>query len=61
MSPTFLAYAEHCSYGVKMPRLGTADGKKAVFPLPPLSEQKRIANAIDNCLSLLDAIIEPLA
>lgn len=28
MSGTFLAYAGRCSYGVKMPRLGTADGKK---------------------------------
>ena len=30
MSPTFLRYANKCSYGVKMPRLGTADGKKAM-------------------------------
>lgn len=28
MSPTFLKYANYCSYGVKMPRLGTNDGKK---------------------------------
>ncbi len=60
MSPTFLAYAERCSYGVKMPRLGTVDGKKAIFPLPPVSEQKRIANAVNNCLSQLEMLVESL-
>jgi type I restriction enzyme S subunit len=43
MSDFFLAYANKCSYGVKMQRLGTTDGKKALFALPPLAEQKRIA------------------
>ena len=38
MSPTFLRYANKCSYGVKMPRLGTADGKKAIILVPPLDE-----------------------
>ena len=56
MSPTFLKYANSCSYGVKMPRLGTADGKKAVFPLPPLDEQKRIIQQISNILAKLDII-----
>ncbi len=58
MSPTFLRYANHCSYGVKMPRLGTLDGKKAVFPLPPLNEQKRIADKINQLFSMLDSITE---
>ena len=58
MSGTFLAYANHCSYGVKMPRLGTADGKKAIFPLPPSSEQKRIVETIEFYFSQLNKISE---
>jgi type I restriction enzyme S subunit len=42
MSPYFVDYTIQCSYGVKMPRLGTVDGQNAFFPVPPLSEQKRI-------------------
>ena len=60
MSPTFLKYANSCSYGVKMPRLGTADGKKAVFPLPPLDEQKRIAQQVSNILVKMDIISNAL-
>ena len=61
MSGTFIAYANHCSYGVKMPRLGTTDGKKAIFSLPPLSEQKRIVETIDFCFVQLNKISEALA
>ena len=60
MSGTFIAYANHCSYGVKMPRLGTTDGKKAIFSLPPLSEQKRIVETIDFCFVQLNKISEAL-
>lgn len=56
MSNTFLRYANHCSYGVKMPRLGTADGKKAVISLPPINEQKRITAKIAELFSMLDTI-----
>ena len=56
MSNTFLRYANHCSYGVKMPRLGTADGKKAVISLPPINEQKRITAKITELFSMLDSI-----
>ena len=56
MSPTFLRYANHCSYGVKMPRLGTQDGKKAVLTIPPINEQKRIADKVSQLFSLLDSI-----
>lgn len=61
MSSTFIAYANHCSYGVKMPRLGTTDGKKAIFSLPPLSEQKCIVETIDFCFMQLNKISEALA
>ena len=61
MSPTFLRYANKCSYGVKMPRLGTTDGKKAILSLPPIEEQKRIVIAIEKAFSLLSSIIENLS
>ncbi|MEG2483826.1 MAG: restriction endonuclease subunit S, partial [Lachnospiraceae bacterium] len=60
MSPTFLTYADRCSYGVKMPRMGTVDGKKAIFALPPIVEQKRIVKAIKSYFAQLNKIIEAL-
>jgi type I restriction enzyme S subunit len=51
MSPFFVGYATQCSYGVKMPRLGTQDGNNALIPLPPLAEQQRIVKKIDILLS----------
>ena len=61
MSPTFLKYADRCSYGVKMPRLSTTDGKKAVFTVPPVNEQIRIVEVIENTFAQLDAIAESLS
>ena len=61
MSPTFLRYADRCSYGVKMPRLSTTDGKKAVFTVPPVNEQIRIVEVIENTFAQLDAIAESLS
>ena len=61
MSTYFLGYANQCSYGVKMPRLGTNDGKRAWIPLPPLSEQHRIAAAVDAAIAQLDTIADALA
>ena len=60
MSPTFLRYADRCSYGVKMPRLSTTDGKKAVFTVPPVNEQIRIVETIETAFSQLDAIADSL-
>ena len=56
MSPTFLKYADRCSYGVKMPRLSTTDGKKAVFTVPTINEQKRIVEVIETAFAQLDEI-----
>ena len=61
MSGTFLDYADRCSYGVKMPRLGTVDGKKAILSLPPLAEQKRIVETIESYFFQLNKISEALA
>ena len=60
MSKTFLTYANRCSYGVKMPRLGVADGKKAIFPLPPLAEQIRIVDQIHIAFKQLELIANAL-
>ena len=45
MEPGFVEYAKGCAYGVKMPRLGTEDGKQWLVAIPPLSEQHRIVAA----------------
>ena len=50
MSPYFVGYANQCSYGVKMPRLGTKDAKKALFPIPPIEEQRRIVAKLNELL-----------
>ena len=60
MSPVFLEYANKCSYGVKMPRLGTADGKKSIISIPPIEEQKRIVLAIEQAFTQLAAITRNL-
>lgn len=61
MSPAFLGYANKCSYGVKMPRLGTADAKKAVISIPPLNEQVRIVATIEQVFAQLNSIVENLS
>lgn len=61
MSPAFLRYANKCSYGVKMPRLGTADGKKAVISIPPLNEQVRIVATIEQSFAQLNSIVNNLS
>ena len=54
LSPYFSNYANSVSYGVKMPRLGTKDANKALIPIPPLSEQRRIVDRLKEILPLID-------
>ncbi|MDC0723986.1 restriction endonuclease subunit S [Phytobacter diazotrophicus] len=54
-SSTFLGYVNDVSYGVNMPRLGTADGLKAPLLLAPLAEQKIIAEKLDTLLAQVDS------
>ena len=53
MSPYFVGYASHCSYGMKMPRLGTRDGERALFAIPPYQEQIRIIDMVDRLFAEL--------
>jgi type I restriction enzyme, S subunit len=55
-SPCFLRYVNAKSYGMKMPRLGTEDGRQALFPLPPLAEQHRIVAKVDELMALCDCL-----
>lgn len=56
MSEQFLQYTEQCSYGVKMPRLGTYDGKQALIPLPSIKEQEEIVGIINNVIALVSVV-----
>jgi type I restriction enzyme S subunit len=50
----FLNFGIEVSYGVNMPRLGTKDGIVAPFILPPLAEQKVIADKLDTLLAQVE-------
>ena len=56
MSKMFLDYTAQCGYGVKMPRLGTEDGRKALFPLPPQNEQRRIIDTMKQYNFILKSL-----
>ena len=55
LSSFFLNKVETLQYGCKMPRLGTQDGKKMLFPLPPINEQKNIIELVSGLIkSIVD-------
>lgn len=55
-SPYFVSFVNSKSYGMKMPRLGTEDGRQALFPLPPIAEQHRIVAKVDEVMALCDRL-----
>lgn len=57
---SFFKYINSCTYGTKMPRLGTEDARKALISVPPLSEQKRIVNKIDEVFGMIPKFQEAL-
>ncbi|EAI9046221.1 restriction endonuclease subunit S [Campylobacter jejuni] len=46
------------TYGARMPRLGTKDGKSLQIPLPPLKEQEQIAEHLDFVFEKTKALKE---
>lgn len=52
----FLSYVNSVTKGMKMPRLGTIQGQRALVPLPPLPEQNRIVNKIEQLMKLCDEL-----
>ena len=54
MSPYYLNYVNEKSYGTKMPRLGTKDAQNSLIPLPPIEEQQRIVDKIEQIFTKLD-------
>lgn len=60
MSPYFVEYANNCSYGMKMPRLGTRDGQAALFAIPPYQEQLRIVDMVEQLSAKFSTIEESL-
>ncbi len=52
-SPYFYQYVNSLTYGIKMPRLGTTDGKRSLIPLPPIQEQQRIVEKIEQLFKTL--------
>ena len=56
MSPTFLAHVNMLSYGVKMPRLGTDDGKQVLIALPPLNEQHSIVERYMEAIPFVEKL-----
>ncbi len=55
-TPDFLSYVNSKTYGIKMPRLGTADALNTIIPLPPLPEQHRIVAKVDRLMALCDEL-----
>ncbi|MFP3370993.1 restriction endonuclease subunit S [Pseudomonas sp. SIMBA_068] len=55
-SPGFIEYVSNVSHGMRMPRLGTQQAKSAPFVLPPLAEQTRIAQKVDELLAQVDTL-----
>ncbi len=55
-SPSFVSYVNARSYGMKMPRLGTDDGRRALIALPPLPEQHRIVSKVDELMAFCDQL-----
>jgi type I restriction enzyme, S subunit len=54
----FISYVNSLTYGVKMPRLGTSDAERSLVSVPPLNEQKRIVEKIDQLMKLCDELEE---
>jgi type I restriction enzyme, S subunit len=52
----FLSYVNSVTKGMKMPRLGTIQGQKALVPLPPIAEQNRIVIKLEQLMKYCDEL-----
>ena len=55
-SKKFLTYVNGVTKGMKMPRLGTNEGRSAVIPIPPLPEQQAIVERIESLLTKVSSL-----
>lgn len=55
-APHFVEYATRSVSGMKMPRLGTEEGRGAVLPIAPPAEQQEIVRRLEMQLEKLDAL-----
>ncbi len=58
---SFISYAVSNSKGINLPRVSEGAILDAVFPLPPISEQQRIVEQVENLFSKLDEAKEKAA
>ena len=56
----YVDYTSSLGYGVKMPRLGTADALKSMIPVPPYKEQMRIVKYINEIYLKIELISSEL-
>jgi type I restriction enzyme S subunit len=55
-SPSFISYVNSLTYGMKMPRLGTEDGRSSLFPLAPIKEQRRLVDCLEEILPKIEKL-----
>lgn len=60
LSPLFIDIVDSSTYGTKMPRANWEFIGNLKIPLPPLQEQKQIAEFLDSEISKIDSIIEKI-
>ena len=58
ISSEFVATIDRSTYGTKMPRANADFIRNTYIPIPPVGEQKRIAQFLDNECARIDAVIE---
>ncbi|HBK69079.1 MAG TPA: hypothetical protein DDZ91_10590 [Firmicutes bacterium] len=56
VSPSVNSNINQITHGMDMPRLGTDKAKRLIIPLPPLAEQFRIVQRLEQLLPLCDAL-----